>query len=193
MGLSPLPQGYRFYYTLHPRPTVLLATRCPNGRVNLMPASWNMPVSEEPPTIAVAIDKESYTFECLEYHPEATINIPSSQHLDLVYALGSVSGRSIDKVNRYGIQLEESLRISVPRWKDAIASIEAKVYEKLDVGEVGLYVFEVVGVYVDLDLYTRWGWDFRKTNLLLHGAGRSFYLVGKWLRAKKNRDPTQVY
>ncbi len=188
MGLTPLPQGYRFYYTLHPRPTILLMTKCPNGRVNIMPASWNMPVSEEPPTVAVAIDRESYTYTCLEYHPEATINIPSIQHLDIVYSLGTVSGREVDKVKEFNITLEDSARISVPRWRDAIASVETRVYNSVDIGEVKLYVFEVLGVYLDMYLYTRWGWDFRKTNILLHGAGRNFYMVGRWVRAQKKRD-----
>ncbi len=187
MVLRPIPQGYRYYYVLHPRPTIVLLTKCPNGRLNMMPASWNTPVSEEPPTVAVAVDRDSYTYECLEYHPESTINVPSSDMLDLVYRLGTVSGRDIDKIREYNIQLEESYRVSVPRWRDALASLEARVYDSMDVGEVRLYVFEILGVYVDLDFYTRWGWDFRKTNILLHGAGRNFYIVGKWIRAGKKR------
>lgn len=185
MGFRPLSAGERFYYVLHPSPTVVIVTKCPNGRYNAMPASWNMPVSEEPPSVAVAIDRESYTFECLESHPEATINVPHSGQVDLVYALGSVSGRDVDKVAKYGLKLEESASISVPRWSDAIASIEARVWKKLDVGEVRLYVFEVLGVYVREDLYTRWGWDLTKTSILLHGAGRTFYTVGRRLVAKK--------
>ena len=185
MAFKPLGEDEAFYHTLHPRPTIVVITVCPNGRVNAMPASWNTPVSEEPPTVAVAIDRESYTHECLEYHGEATINVPPSDLVDLVYALGTVSGRSIDKIEKYKLKLEPSSRVKPPRWSDAIAVLETRVKERVDVGEVRLYVFEVMGAHVKEGLYTRWGWDFRKTNILLHGAGRSFYLVGRWVRASK--------
>jgi flavin reductase (DIM6/NTAB) family NADH-FMN oxidoreductase RutF len=174
-----------FYYTLHPKPTVVLITLCPNGRFNAMPASWNMPVSEEPPTVAVAVFRETYTFECLEHHPEATINVPHSGLADVVYALGSTSGRNVDKIMKFNLKLESSEKVKPPRWSDAVASLEGRVHAKLDVGEVRLYVFEILAVHVKRDLYTRWGWDFTKTNILLHGAGRTFYHVGRMIRAQR--------
>lgn len=183
MTLEELGVG-RFYHTIHPRPTILIITVCPNGRVNIMPASWNTPVSEEPPTIAIAVDRESYTYECLEFHGEATINVPSDRHVDLVYALGSVSGREVDKVAEHRLRLLDSVNVKPPCWSDAIACHEARVYSAVDIGEVRLYVFEVLRTLVDPGLYTRWGWDFKKTNILLHGAGRSFYRVGRWTRAR---------
>ena len=59
-----------FYRTLHPSLTVVLITKCPNGRLNAMPASWNMPVAEEPPSVAVSVYRGTYTFQCLEHHPQ---------------------------------------------------------------------------------------------------------------------------
>ncbi|MEN2999552.1 MAG: flavin reductase family protein [Acidilobaceae archaeon] len=182
--LSRLEEGFKFYYVLHPSPTVVLFTVCPNERVNAMPASWNMPVSEEPPTVAVAVDRESFTFQCLEHRREATINVPHSGQASLVYALGSVSGREVDKVAKFGLRLEESRYVKPPRWADAIASMEGRLHAMMDVGEVRLYVFEILATYVRRDLYTRWGWDTSKVSPLLHGAGRTFYEVGKMLRAQ---------
>lgn len=182
--LSKLEAGYKFYHVLHPSPTVVLITFCPNGRFNAMPASWNMPVSEEPPTVAVAVDRESYTFQCLEHWREATINVPHSGQASLVYALGSVSGREVDKVAKFGLKLERSEYVKPPRWVDAIASLEGRLHSMMDVGEVRLYVFEVVAAYVRKELYTRWGWDTSKVSPLLHGAGRTFYEVGKMIRAQ---------
>lgn len=166
-----------FYRPLHPRPTVVIIAQCPGGRLNAMPASWNTPVSEEPPTIAVAVDRSAYTFQCLEHSGEATINVVPIELADLVYALGSVSGRDVDKVSAFGLKLIPSDVVKAPGLDGAIAIYEARVMAKLDVGEVRLYVFEALKVKVREGLVDEWGPVLEKTNLLLHGAGRAFYKV----------------
>lgn len=167
----------KFYRPLHPRPTVVLGVLCRDGRVNLMPASWNTPVSEEPPTVAVAVDRSTYTYECLEYMGEATINVPSDSQLQLVYDLGSVSGRDVDKVRKFSVELVPSLRIRPPGIQGSIAILEGRVYAKYPVGEVMLYIFEVLTTRVLEGLVDEWGIVFEKTNILLHGAGRVFHRV----------------
>jgi len=175
----------RFYYLLHPQPTVVVITKCEGGRVNAMPVSWVTPISEEPPTLGVAIDRESYTHECLEKHREATINIPGPQHVDLVYALGSVSGREVDKVERFNLVLIEGSKVSAPLWRDAMAALEVTVYRELDVGECRFYVLKVESAWIREGLFTKYGWNTAKTSPLLHGIGRTFYLVGRQIYARK--------
>mgnify|MGYP001772744273 CR=1 FL=1 len=178
-----------FYRPLHPRPTVAIGTICPGGKINFMPASWNMPVSEEPPTIAVAIDRNSYTFTCLEHYPEATINVMPLDQYQLAYDLGSFSGRDVDKVSRFGLQLIPSELIKPPGLAGSIAIYETRVMSRLDVGEVRIYVFEVLRTKVLEGLVGEYGPDLSKTNLLLHGAGRAFYKVDpRPIFARKTRS-----
>ncbi|MEM1610118.1 MAG: flavin reductase family protein [Sulfolobales archaeon] len=179
----------KFYRPLHPRPTVVLGVICRDGRVNLMPASWNTPVSEEPPTVAVAVDRTTYTYECLEYHGEATINVPSDAQLQLVYDLGSVSGRSVDKVRKFSVELVPSIKIKPPGLQGSIAILEGRVYAKYDVGEVKLYIFEVLLTRILEGLVDEWGIIFDKTNILLHGAGRVFHRVNPIKLFAKKRTP----
>ena len=167
----------KFYRLLHPRPTIVVATLCPNGRVNLMPASWNTPVSEEPPTIAVAIYRETYTYECLRHHGEATINVPSHDDIDLVYRLGTVSGRDVDKVRQFNVELVPSEVVKVPGMARALAIYESRAVASYDVGECALYIFEVLKVKVREGVADEWGLDFSKANIPLHGAGRVFHTV----------------
>jgi flavin reductase (DIM6/NTAB) family NADH-FMN oxidoreductase RutF len=174
-----------FYYMIHPRPTLFIISRCPDGKVNIMPASWNMPVSEEPPTVAISVYREAYTYKCLEYSGEASLNVPSWEHLDLAYKLGTTSGHDIDKIKEFNIRLGKAKKINTPIWLDAIGIMEAKVLEAYNVGECRLYIFEIKEIYAREVLFTRYGWNFKKTNLLLHNMGRTFYKIGEMKRAKK--------
>jgi flavin reductase (DIM6/NTAB) family NADH-FMN oxidoreductase RutF len=167
----------KFYRPLHPRPTVVLGVICSDNRFNFMPASWNTPVSEEPPTVAVAVDRSTYTYECLEYHGEATINVPSDAQLQLVYDIGSISGRVVDKISRFSIEIIPSVRIKPPGLQGSIAILEGRVMARYPVGEVNLYIFEIIYSRVLEGLVDEWGIVFDKTNMLLHSAGKVFYRV----------------
>lgn len=176
----------KFYRLLHPRPTVVVITRCPGGRINLMPASWNTPVSEEPPTIAIAVAKETYTHHCLQHYRQATVNVPPVESIDLVYKLGTTSGRDVDKAATFGVKLQPSERVDVPHMADALAVYEVEIFREVEVGEVTLFIFHVLNVKTAPNVASQWGFDLEKVNILLHGAGRAFYRVDpKTLWAKK--------
>ena len=174
-----------YYLMLHPRPAVLVLTLCPKEKINVMAISWITPISEEPPTLGMAIDKEAYTNTCLEYCPEVTINIPSIDYRDLVLSVGSVSGRDVDKVKVFNIKLSSANKVKVPVWSDALGIIEGRVSKVIDIGEVRFYVVEVLDAYVKKGTFTKWGWNLSKVNPILHGSGKVFYSPGRVFMAKK--------
>jgi len=93
----------------------------------------------------------------------------------LIYRLGSVSGREVDK--SAAVKLEPSQYVDVPRVAGALAVYEAEVYKEVEVGEVVLYIFRVVATWAAAGVADQWGFDFKKVNIPLHGAGRAFYRV----------------
>ena len=174
-----------FYSLLHPRPVVLVTTLCPNNRVNVAPIAWVTPVAEDLPSVALAIDRESYTHQCLEHCGEAVLNVPPVDMAELVMELGSVSGRDVDKTSRFGLETVSSSRVKPPRLANCIGWLECRVVDRRDVGEVRLYVMEVLEYEARDDVATPWGWDLSKTSPLLHVGGTLFAAVGRRISARK--------
>ena len=172
------------YYYLHPRPVYLLVSRGDNG-YNVMAVSWVTPVSEEPPMLAVAISREAYTLELLEKHREFTLNVVGSRHLDTVYKAGTLSGRRVDKWGMLNLEPLESREVSVPGIKGAYAVYECRVRECIDAGECRLVLADILAVHVLRELYSRYGWELKKADVLLHFGGRVFTTPGRILFAKK--------
>jgi len=179
----------RQYLILHPRPVYIIGSGKFGEEVNLMAASWVMPVSEEPPKVALSVDKECYTFELIEKYGEFTVNVVEEKYLDEIWFLGTTSGREGDKIAKTGLTVVKGRKVDAPVIKEAIGVLEAKVSEKIDVGECRLYVGDIVYAEADESKYSlRYGWDLRKTRLIHHLSGKAFMTNGRLIfpRMKKN-------
>ena len=83
-------------------PTVLV-TSAHAGRRNIMAAAWSMPVEFTPPRVAVVIDKRTFTRELVAASGAFALCLPGPALADLSFAVGSESGREVDKFARHGI------------------------------------------------------------------------------------------
>ena len=108
----PVPLGFASRLINH-GPTVLV-TSAAGLRRNVMAAAWSMPVEFEPPRIAVVIDKHTFTRELIAASGAFGICIPSADTSELTHAVGSESGRDVDKFQRHGIQAAQSGILGVP-------------------------------------------------------------------------------
>lgn len=173
----------RFYLVLHPRPAYVIGSGKVSVKVNFMAASWVTPVSEESPRVAVAIDAESFTSELISQYGKYIVNVYPADKIDIVYTLGSASGRRVDKASRLNLKVKKGLVVGAPVLEDALAVIECQVWRTVSCGEVKLYIGDVVAAYADEAVFDRYGWNLRKVNIPLHNAGRGFYTVGRFIRA----------
>ncbi len=167
-----------WYYILHPRPAYIIVSEA-NGKTNFMAASWVMPLSEEPPRIVAALDKESYTAKLIVDSGVFSINVYTVNERDFVYSAGTISGKDTDKLSLLGAKVSKNPVTGIPRIERPrpIGVIESRVYKIYgDVAEdVYLVVGDVVAAYADENLFNeRFGWDLRNTKILLHAAGRGF-------------------
>ena len=170
----PLEQASRL---LNHGPTVLV-TSASGGRRNIMAAAWSMPVEFVPPRVSVVIDKKTFTKELVASGGVFGLCIPGAVLIDLTYAVGSVSGREVDKFRRYGIEARPGPVLGVPvleagcsAWMECRLIPEAHTEDAYDT-----CFAEVLSAAADSRIFQGGHWKWREDNRDLHtihhlGAG----------------------
>jgi flavin reductase (DIM6/NTAB) family NADH-FMN oxidoreductase RutF/rubredoxin len=110
-----------------------------NGKINGQIANAIFQVAAEPSKIAVSINKQNLTHEYIEKSNCFTVSILSENTpMSFIGNFGFKSGRNIDKFKDINYKLGNT---KVPMVIDnALACIEAKVIDKIDVGTHTIFV-----------------------------------------------------
>jgi len=174
------------YHVLHPRPAYLIVSVDKNGSLNAMAASWVMPVNDEPFILALALDKETKTYQNLVETGEFTVNVMGEEHAALVYRAGSLSGKNTDKWRLLKLEPQPSKQVRAPGVKGSYGFLECRVERFLDVESVSLVLARVLAIHVRGDLYEKYSWNLEKARILMHVRGRVFTVPGKIIIVPKS-------
>jgi flavin reductase (DIM6/NTAB) family NADH-FMN oxidoreductase RutF len=180
--VEPLAAAYRL---LNPG-VVVLVTVGDGARDNVFTASWNMPVASDPPTVAVCIGKDNFSYAFVERTGELGLSIPDESLVDAVYGCGSVSGADVpDKFARFGLRRERAREIAAPLVGDAVAALECRVEQTVDRGEAAIVVARVVAAYARPEHFRDGLWRFDRGLRLIHHLGSdSFGVSERAVRAR---------
>jgi flavin reductase (DIM6/NTAB) family NADH-FMN oxidoreductase RutF len=169
-------------------PTVLVTT-ADGRRRNIMAAAWSMPVEFTPPRIAVVIDKSTLTRELIAATGSFAVVIPGRARVDLTYAVGSASGREVDKFARHGIAATAGPVLGMPVLEAGCAAwMECRRIPELHAEQAYDTCFaEVVSAAADERVFRDGRWVLGADNGDLHsihhlGAGH-FACAGELLQA----------
>lgn len=170
-------------------PTVLVTST--NGhRHNIMAAAWSMPVEFTPPRLAVVIDKSTFTRELIAASGVFGLCIPSVASIDLTYAVGSDTGRHIDKFDKFAIPMTTGPVLGVPLVEQhCVAWLECRLIPEPHTEQAYDTCFcEVVAAAADSRVFANGHWMFDDSNQSLHtihhlGAG-NFVPASSVLHAK---------
>ena len=140
-------------------PTVLV-TSAHGGRRNVMAAAWSMPVEFTPPRIAVVIDKRTYTRELAAASGTFGIIVPGAAMIDLTYAVGSTSGREIDKFKAFGIETVQGPVLGLPLIETNCAAwLECRLIDETHTEDAYDTCFaEVVAAAADARVFAEGHW-----------------------------------
>lgn len=149
-------------------PTVLVCS-AHGARRNVMAAAWSMPVEFTPPRVAVVIDKRTFTRELLQASGQFAIGLPPAALADLSFAVGSESGRDVDKFERHRLAWKPGPVLGLPLVAGCVAWLELRHIPEPHAEAAYDTVFgEVVAALADARVFANGRWSFRDDNTELH-------------------------
>jgi len=116
-------------------------------RVNGQIANTVFQITSEPPTIAVSINKNNLTHEFIKESKVLAVSVISQDTpLSFIGHFGFKSGRDIDKLEGISYKTGEAQAPVVT--ENALAYLEARVIQEVDVGTHTIFIGELVGADV---------------------------------------------
>ncbi|MDA8255965.1 MAG: flavin reductase family protein [Betaproteobacteria bacterium] len=174
----PLPKSYLL---LNHGPTVLVSS-AHGGRQNVMAAAWNMALDFDPSKVAVVIDKATLTRELVEASGEFVLSVPSREQAALTLAVGTRSGREIDKFSTVGAGATAASVGGAPLIEGCLAWLECRVIAEPHIQRTyDLFLAEVVAAWADPDAFSNGRWHFPDDarHSIHYQAGGSFFATGE--------------
>jgi len=166
-----------FFDILNPMRVVLISSISKMGKANIMTLSWIMPVSIDPPLLAISISPERYTHKLIQETGEFVVNVPTVDILDAVIFCGTVSGRTCDKFSESKLTPLQARRVKAPIIKECIAHIECKLQNQLPVGDHTIFIAKIVEAYVNKDILSNGRYNLEKAKIIYHVGGEEFTIL----------------
>ncbi len=105
-----------------------------NDKPNIIAVSFCMPVSKEPPLIACAIGKNSFSSKLIISTKEFILNVPPDELKSKIYYCGFHSGYQVDKFRETGLTPIAARKVRAPIIDECVAHMECKVKQQIETG-----------------------------------------------------------
>lgn len=177
-------QAYRL---LTPGCVVLVGSE-KGGKYNVMTAAWQMPVSVNPPLVAVAIAKKHLTAEYIRAGGAFTVNVPGVSLLPKVHYCGTVSGREADKFAGSGLTAVPGQKVAAPLIAECLAGIECRLWNTYDGGDHYIFVGEIAAAAVAEGYFDKHWLLTESESFVNHLGGPLYAAPGTIFSVSKEKD-----
>ena len=157
----------KYHYLTFPAITPVITSGTMNSP-NAMAASWVTPLSARPPLFGVAISPRRYTYELIKKHGDFGVCFLPFSIVEKVLGVGSISGREVNKFERYGLKLKKPERINAPLIEESLSALECKVVKEVETGDHVFFVGEVLVAWIREDMLKDGIFDPRKAKHVLY-------------------------
>jgi len=180
-----LAQAYRL---LHPEHTVLLSCMDKNGQPNIITLAWCMPVSVEPPLLALSIRPTRHSYKMIKETREFVINVPTMSIVKETLFCGRRSGKQYDKFKETGLTPLPARMVKPPIIKECVAHLECKLHRRITVGDHDIIVGGILTAYVNEGIFDKI-YDLNKVKPIYHMGGDDFATLAPEIVSPKLKKP----
>jgi len=163
---------------LSPRITVLITTADKKGEADVAPYSFVMPVSFDPPMIAVGVAPQRHTMANINETGEFVVNLCTSELTRSVMAAARAWRPGLDKIGESWLSKTPGKKVKAPRIKEAIAWMECKLEWSKLAGDHYIVVGKVVQTDGLSDVEKDGVVNLEKYPILMHLGGKQFIVPG---------------
>lgn len=174
-GLRQIPAA-KAYRLLEAGPIVLVSTSL-KGKPNLMTMGFHMVMQHDPPLLGTIIGPWDHSFQALQKTRECVLSLPTVDLAEKVVGIGNCSGDRVDKFRKFGLTPIPAREVKAPLIAECLANIECRVADTTLVKKYGLFILEVVAIWID---------PKRKERRTLHHNGDGTFTVdGRLINLRK--------
>ncbi len=160
-----------------PLPAVLVTSVDQQGKTNIFTVSWTGVACTKPPMVTIAVRKERLSYENIKGSGEFVINLTSREMLKMTDFCGCRSGRKVDKIKHFGLELNPGVEVQVPSLEKSPVALECRVRSVTELGSHDLFIAEVLKLKVDKSIIDQNGKIcMEKPHLLAFCHGEYFAL-----------------
>lgn len=158
MAKSPLPPERLsdHWNLLQPSRPALLTTLNADGSVNVAPFGWNMPVSANPPRVAVALvnSPPNLTLTNILREREFVLNVPTMQVAEKLVRASYHHPRGVSKFTAIGFGRLEPSVVRTPGIAECRASLECRLHSHVVAGDHTLVLGDVMAAVYEAADFT---------------------------------------
>lgn len=136
-----------------PRPIAWVSTVAADGTRNVAPHSYFNLVATDPPHVAVSSIGIKDTLTNVRATGEFVVNLVTGGVLEEMNATAADLPRGEDEFAWFDIADAPSTVVGAPRVRDAVAHLECRAVDEVQVGNGNLMIGEVVHVHVATDVW----------------------------------------
>lgn len=133
---------------LAPVPAVMVS--CGDMRTSdIVTIAWAGTVNSDPPMLSISVRRSRYSYGLIKATGEFVVNLVDAALLHTLDGCGVVSGRDVDKFEKFHLTRQKCSRVSAPAVAECPVSLECVVRETVELPSHVMFIAEIVGVTAD--------------------------------------------